>query len=80
MIKSERGVTEMRAANEPELLIDFACIVNAMKDALSEEDVRMAFKLGMLSDEELEEVGKEVNEAAGNLINLIRRVSGGVKL
>ena len=71
MIKTEKGVTEMRAANKPELLSDFSCIVSAVKDKLGENDTMMAFKLGMLSDGEIAEVTEWMRKLTDELMAVI---------
>ena len=80
MIKTEKGVVEMRAANEPELLIDFACIANAMKDRLGEGMTKIAFWVGMMSDKEREEVIKSVEGVDDDLMKLIDGFMEGAKL
>ena len=68
MIKTEKGVTEMRTANEPELLTDFSCIVKAVKDRLGEDTARMAFEIGLKSDEEIAEMTERVRKLMDELM------------
>lgn len=69
MINSENGRVQIKGSLGS-IMPELSCIVKSLKDSdVSEEDIREAVELGLLTDEELDKKHKEVMEECEKDIN-----------